>query len=158
MPLPRRINTARHNDRLRAVEHRMNHKNLKAWALLSVATVVVTAAAAQSAPAGGHGAHGSHGAAPAAKSATAASASTAAYETAAARMHTGMAIPYTGNSDVDFARGMIPHHQGAIDMARVQLRHGKDPAMRKLAQEVIDAQEKEISFLQEWLRRHEGRK
>ncbi|RYF72167.1 MAG: DUF305 domain-containing protein [Comamonadaceae bacterium] len=123
---------------------------------MGVVMAIATAAAAQSAPAG-HGTHAAHGAAPAAKVATI-SASTAAYETAAARMHTGMAIPYTGISDVDFARGMIPHHRGAIDMARVQLQHGKDPAMRKLAQEVIDAQEKEISFLQEWLRRHEGRK
>ena len=136
----------------------MSHKNLKALSLIGVAAVFATAAAAQSAPAVGHGAHASHGAAPAAKVATAASASTAAYEAAAARMHAGMAIPYTGNSDVDFARGMIPHHRGAIDMARVQLQHGKDPAMRKLAQEVIDAQEKEISFLQEWLHRHESRK
>ncbi|RYF71479.1 MAG: DUF305 domain-containing protein, partial [Comamonadaceae bacterium] len=107
---------------------------------------------------GAHANHGSHAAAPAAKTTAGASASTSAYEAAASRMHTGMAISYSGNSDVDFARGMIPHHQGAIDMARVQLTHGKDPAMRKLAQEVIDAQEKEIRFLQEWLRRHDGRK
>ena len=70
-------------------------------------------------------------------------------------MHSGMAIPYTGNADVDFARGMIPHHQGAIDMAQVQLRHGKDPAMRKLARDVIKAQEKEIQFLRQWLAQHD---
>ena len=95
----------------------------------------------------GHGAH--------ATPATAVAPSTAEFEAGAARMHSGMAIPYTGNTDVDFARGMIPHHQGAIDMARVQLRHGKDPAMRKLATEIIQAPEKEIAFLRDWLAKHD---
>ena len=81
--------------------------------------------------------------------------STAEFEAGATRMHSGMAINYTGNADIDFARGMIPHHQGAIDMAQVQLRHGKDPAMRKLATEIIQAQEKEIAFLRNWLAKHD---
>ena len=84
----------------------------------------------------------------------AATPSTAEFEAGAARMHSDMAITYTGNTDIDFARGMIPHHQGAIDMARVQLRHGKDPAMRKLATDIIKAQEKEIAFLRQWLDKH----
>jgi uncharacterized protein (DUF305 family) len=77
---------------------------------------------------------------------------TKGYRTANDRMHKDMAIKYTGNPDVDFVLGMIPHHQGAIDMARVVLAHGKDPKVRKLAQEVIDAQEKEIAMMREWLK------
>jgi uncharacterized protein (DUF305 family) len=84
---------------------------------------------------------------------TAASDSTTEYKAGTDKMHRDMMIEYSGNADVDFARGMIPHHQGAIDMAKVQLRYGKDPAMRKLAQEVIAAQEKEIAFLRQWLKK-----
>lgn len=80
--------------------------------------------------------------------------STQAYQESMQRMHSNMAIDYSGNADVDFARGMIPHHQGAIDMARTELKYGRDPEMRKLAQEVIDAQEKEIVFLQGWLKKN----
>ncbi len=77
---------------------------------------------------------------------------TRGYRAANDRMHKDMAIKYSGNPDIDFVLGMIPHHQGAIDMARVVLAHGKDPKIRKLAQEVIDAQEKEIAMMREWLK------
>ena len=69
------------------------------------------------------------------------------------RMHRDMAVPAGGNPDAAFAQAMIAHHQGAIDMARVILGFGSDPEIRKLAQEVITAQEGEIAFLQQWLAR-----
>ncbi len=84
-----------------------------------------------------------------------ASPSVAAYTAAMEKMHKDMMIEYTGDPDVDFMRGMIPHHQGAIDMAKIALEHGKDPEVRKLAEEVIKAQEAEISMMQEWLAAHE---
>ena len=57
------------------------------------------------------------------------------------------AAPITGNADVDFAAMMIPHHQGAIDMARLQLQYGNDPVMRRLAQEIIVTQQSEIELM-----------
>jgi uncharacterized protein (DUF305 family) len=80
--------------------------------------------------------------------------STAAFQQANKKMHEGMAIAFTGNADVDFMRGMIPHHQGAIDMAKVVLTYGKDPQVKKLAQEIIAAQEKEIAEMQDWLKKN----
>ena len=95
----------------------------------------------QNMPGMGHGAM--HGAA--------AGPATAEFEEANARMHKDMAIAFSGNADVDFARGMIPHHQGAIDMARIELKYGKDPELRKLAEDIIKAQESEIAFLKAWI-------
>ena len=69
------------------------------------------------------------------------------------KMHEAMNITFTGNADVDFVKGMIPHHQGAIDMARTVLAFGKDPEVRKLAEEIIKAQESEIAMMNEWLKR-----
>jgi uncharacterized protein (DUF305 family) len=78
-------------------------------------------------------------------------ASTKAFKAANDRMHTDMAIPFSGNADVDFVKGMLPHHQGAVDMAKIVLEHGKDPAVRKLAREIIKAQDKEIAFMKAWV-------
>jgi hypothetical protein len=70
-------------------------------------------------------------------------------------MHDNMsAIARTGNADADFVRLMLPHHQAAVDTARVQLLHGKDPQIRRLAQEIITDQQLEIELMQLWLKQH----
>ncbi len=78
-------------------------------------------------------------------------AATQAFQAANMAMHAAMDIDYTGNADVDFVTGMIAHHQGAIDMAKIVLEHGSDPEIRKLAQGIIAAQEGEIAFMRDWL-------
>ena len=65
-----------------------------------------------------------------------------------------MMKPMTGDPDKDFAMMMLPHHQGAIDMAKVELKYGMDPTLRALAEEIIEAQEKEIKDLKEWIAAH----
>jgi len=80
--------------------------------------------------------------------------SSLAFHAVNAKMHEGMDIAFTGNADVDFVRGMIPHHQGAVDMAKVVLAFGKDPQIRKLAEEIIKAQESEIALMQAWLKQN----
>lgn len=71
-----------------------------------------------------------------------------------AKMHGGMMIEFSDNADVDFVKGMIPHHQGAVDMARTVLKYGKDPEIKKFAQDIIKAQSAEIKFMNEWLSKH----
>lgn len=56
--------------------------------------------------------------------------------------------------DVAFVKGMIAHHQGAVDMAKIELKYGKSVEMEKLAQEIIDNQEKQIAQMKQWLANH----
>jgi len=94
-----------------------------------------------------HG-HHDHGGKPAADDAP----STIAFRKADAAMMQGMSVGYTGNADIDFRTHMIPHHKGAVDMAKVALAHAKDPETRAMAQAIIEAQDKEIAEMEAWLK------
>jgi uncharacterized protein (DUF305 family) len=63
------------------------------------------------------------------------------------RMMTGMMVKPTGDVDVDFSAMMIPHHQGAIDMALAELRYGRNEQLRRIAQEIIVDQQQEIAAM-----------
>ena len=112
-------------------------------------TVLVAALLCFAAPAfAQHQGHGSHGMA---QPSSAQTDSTKAYEAANDKMHRDMAIKYTGDADRDFLAGMIPHHQGAIDMAKVVLRYGKDPKIKAMAEKIIKDQEAEIAEMKAML-------
>ena len=116
------------------------------FALAALLAIGLSAGAAQAQQHHGHGS-------PAA-STSSDSAATKAYREANTKMHKNMDLAFTGDADADFVRGMIPHHQGAIDMAKVVLAHGKDPEIRNLAEGVIREQEKEIAMMQDWLKKN----
>lgn len=97
--------------------------------------------------------HSGHSMTPAAATAEAAP-STQAFQAVNAKMHEAMNVPMTGDADVDFVRGMIPHHQGAIEMARVVRDYGDDPEVRKLAEGIITTQQAEIDWMVNWLEKH----
>ena len=69
-----------------------------------------------------------------------------------------MAAAQYKDPDVAFAAGMLPHHIGAVKMAEVELKYGKDPEMRKLAENIINAQQAEIEQMQKWLKAHNKKK
>jgi uncharacterized protein (DUF305 family) len=71
------------------------------------------------------------------------------------KMHAAMAcVKRSGDTDIDFVKLMLPHHQAALDMAKAQLIYGNDPQMRRLAQEIITDQQSEIELMQLWLKQH----
>lgn len=71
------------------------------------------------------------------------------------RMNAALAsVEPSGADDEDFVRLMLPHHQAAIDMAKSELIYGKDPQIRRLAQEIITDQQSEIQLMQLWVKQH----
>jgi uncharacterized protein (DUF305 family) len=74
-----------------------------------------------------------------------------AYAASMQKMMKAMNAKPTGNPDKDFVVMMLPHHQGAVDMAKVELQYGTDPELRQLATDIIAAQDKEIAQMQAWL-------
>jgi uncharacterized protein (DUF305 family) len=80
--------------------------------------------------------------------------STEGYNDAMQKMMADMGKPYTGDPDTDFVTHMIPHHQGAIDMAEIELKYGHDRTLKQLAAKIISAQQHEIGQMQSWLEKH----
>lgn len=70
------------------------------------------------------------------------------------RMMQNMHVPLSGDPDVDFRVAMIPHHQGAVDMAKIALQYAKDPETKTMAQSIISDQEREIADMRAWLKKH----
>ena len=71
-------------------------------------------------------------------------------------MDKDMNAPMTGDADKDFVAMMTPHHQGAVAMAKVELQYGKDRKLRRLAKDIVKAQEREIAFMKAWTLKHGG--
>jgi uncharacterized protein (DUF305 family) len=87
------------------------------------------------------------------------SASTKEFQAADHSMMSSMSgVEYTGDADHDFVAHMIPHHEGAVAMAKIELKYGKDAKLRALAKEIIASQDKEIAFMKRWLATHPQKK
>lgn len=80
------------------------------------------------------------------------SAATKGYKASMMTMMKAMPMTFTGDADVDFMKQMRAHHQGAIDMAKVEISNGKDAEAKKLAQKIVSDQEKEIATIDNWLK------
>jgi len=70
------------------------------------------------------------------------------------KMMKGMNVKPTGKPDKDFVLMMMPHHEGAVDMAKVELQYGTDPELRQLATDIVAAQDKEIAQMKSWLEKN----
>jgi uncharacterized protein (DUF305 family) len=92
--------------------------------------------------------HNDHSAQPAVAPADASKAYTEANTRMMEAMH---GLQPSGDPDRDFVTMMIPHHQGAIDMARIELQYGKDSELRAMAEKIIADQEREIAEMKDWL-------
>jgi uncharacterized protein (DUF305 family) len=77
-----------------------------------------------------------------------------AFATSMSTMMKGMNVKPTGKPDKDFVLMMMPHHQGAVDMAKIELQYGTDPELRQLATDIVAAQEKEIAQMKAWLEKN----
>lgn len=82
---------------------------------------------------------------------------TCALDEANHKMHKEMAVEWSGDTDADFLRAMIPHHVGAVDMANAVIEHGHDPKIKALAEEIVRTQEREIAQMREMLSEMERR-
>jgi uncharacterized protein (DUF305 family) len=131
---------------------RSSHTSIRMLAATALLTVSASAAIAQQTSPGA-AAKVPYMVMPA-PSAADASPATQAFKAADDKMMKGMSQPMTGNTDQDFVAGMLPHHRGAVDMARVELHYGKNAEMRQLARGIIAAQEKEIAQMEAWQKKH----
>jgi uncharacterized protein (DUF305 family) len=80
-----------------------------------------------------------------------------AFASANLKMMKGMGQAVTGDADRDFAMMMLPHHEGAVDMAKIELTYGRDPALKAMAKRIIEAQQPEIQQMKKWLEDHPSR-
>ncbi|QHI95980.1 DUF305 domain-containing protein [Aristophania vespae] len=81
-------------------------------------------------------------------------ASTQEFMAANSEMTRNMRVNFSGDADMDFIQGMIPHHQGAVEMAKIELKYGKNPKARAFAQKIINDQATQIAQMTKWLSEH----